>query len=102
MITLAQYKIKYEECYKRMVRVRNLASALTDGRFWFGATSLRLDIEHFMKTIESVYKAYTTAPSFQSKDFTMYVKKLEQDVKDFEELLVKTKEISEANKKNGY
>ena len=51
MITLAQYKVKYQELYKRMVRVKNLASALKDGRFWFGATSFRLDVYKYMKTI---------------------------------------------------
>ncbi len=102
MVTLEQYKIKYEECYKRMVRVKNLASALKDGRFWFGATSFRLDIDKFMKTIKSVYDAFTTAPSFKSKDFTQYVNKLENDVKCFEEQIIKVKEISEANKKAGY
>ena len=102
MVTLAQYKIKYEEFYKRMVRVKNLASALSDGRFWFGATSFRLDIDKYMKTIESVYNAYTTAPSFQNKDFTTYVQKLEIEVANFEAQLIKIKEISEANKKAGY
>ena len=51
MITLSQYNIIFDECYKRMTRVRNLASALKDGRFWFGATSFRLDVDKYMKTI---------------------------------------------------
>lgn len=102
MITLEQYKVIYENCYSRMTKVKNRASALKDGRFWFGATSFRLDVDNFMKTIESVYNAYTTAPSFKNKDFTQYVQKLENDVKGYEEYLIKVREISEANKKNGY
>ena len=102
MITLEQYKVKYEECYQRMIRVRNRASALTDGRFWFGATSFKLDIDKYMKTIKSVYDTYTTAPSYKSKDFTAYVDKLELNVRGFEEQLIKVIEVCEANKKNGY
>ena len=102
MVTLSQYNAKFEECYKRMTRVKNLASALKDGRFWFGATSFRLDVDKYMKTIASVYNVYTTSPSYKSKDFTQYVEKLENDVKGYEEYLIKVKEISEANKKNGY
>ena len=102
MITLEQYKVIYENCHVRMTKVRNQASVLKDGRFWFGATSFRLDIDKFMKTIESVYNAYTTAPSFKNKDFTQYVQKLENDVKGYEKYLIKVREISEANKKNGY
>lgn len=55
-----------------------------------------------METIESVYNAYTTAPSFKNKDFTEYLKKLENEVKDKEEYLIKVTAISEANKKAGY
>ncbi|MBO5357531.1 MAG: hypothetical protein J6A95_07155 [Clostridia bacterium] len=102
MVTLEQYKIKYRELYKRMERVRNLASALSDGRFWFGATSFKLEIKKYMETIESVYNAYTTAPSFKNKDFTEYLKKFENEVKDKEEYLIKVTAISEANKKAGY
>ena len=102
MITLSQYNAKFEECYKRMTRVRNLASALKDGRFWFGATSFRLDVDKYMKTIKSVNDAYNSAPSYQSKDFTQYVEKLEYDVKGYEEYLIKVKEISEATRKAGY
>ena len=102
MITLSQYNAKYDECYKRMTRVKNLASALKDGRFWFGATSFRLDVDKYMKTIKSVHDVYNSAPSYKSKDFTQYVEKLENDVKGYEEYLIKVKEISEANKKNGY
>ena len=102
MITLEQYKLKYQELYKRMERVRNLASALSDGRFWFGATSFKLEVKKYMETIESVYKAYTTSPSFKNKDFTDYLKKLENEVKEKEECLIKVTEISKANKKAGY
>ena len=102
MITLSQYNAKFEECYKRMTRVSNLASALKDGRFWFGATSFRLDVDKYMKTIKSVNDAYNSAPSYQSKDFTQYVEKLEYDVKGYEEYLIKVKEISEATRKAGY
>ncbi|MBO5439108.1 MAG: hypothetical protein J6A53_00465 [Clostridia bacterium] len=55
-----------------------------------------------METIESVYNAYTTAPFFKNKDFTEYLKKLENEVKDKEEYLIKVTAISEANKKAGY
>ena len=102
MVTLSQYNAKYDECYKRMTRVKNLASALKDGRFWFGATSFRLDVDKYMKTIQSVHDLYNSAQSYQSKDFTQYVEKLENDVKGYEEYLIKVKEISEANKKAGY
>ena len=102
MITLSQYNAKFEECYKRMTRVSNLASALKDGRFWFGATSFRLDVDKYMKTIKSVNDAYNSAPSYKSKDFTQYVQKLENDVKGYEEYLIKVKEISEATRKAGY
>ena len=95
MVTLAEYTAMYEKLYARMVRVKNLASALKDGRFWFGATSFRLDVEQYIKTIESVYKVYTTAPSYANKDFTAYVKRLETEVAQMEEKLKKVKEASD-------
>ena len=94
-MTLAEYKVAYEQLHNRMVRVKNLASALKDGRFWFGATSFRLDVEHYIKTIESVYKVYTTTPSYASKDYTAYVKRLESEVAQMEEKLKKVKEVSD-------
>ena len=94
-LTLAEYKEAYAKLYKRMTRVKNLASALKDGRFWFGATSFRLDVENYIKTIESVYKVYTTAPSYASKDYTAYVKRLESEVAQMEEKLEKVKEASD-------
>ena len=102
MVTLSQYNAKYDECYKRMTKIKNLASALKDGRFWFGATSFRLDVDKYMKTIQSVHDAYNSTPSYQSKDFTQYVEKLENNVKGYEEYLIKVKEISEATRKAGY
>ena len=96
MITLTEYKEIYKEYYERIMRVKRLASALKDGRFWFGATSFRLDVQQFIETMEKVYTAYTTAPSFKSKDFTSAVEKLKRDVTDKETTLKRVKEISDA------
>ena len=94
-MTLAEYKAAYEQLHKRMVRVKNLASALKDGRFWFGATSFRLDVEQYIKTMESTYTVYTTAPSYAKKDFTDYVRRLETQVTQKEEKLAKVKAVSD-------
>ena len=102
MITLSEYKVIYKEYYERIMRVKRLASALKDGRFWFGATSFRLEVDKYIETMEKVHQAYTTAPSFASKDFTSMVEKLKREIEDKEAYLEKVKEISEANKKNGY
>ena len=98
MVSLAEYKAAYAGFYARMTRVKNLASALKDGRYGFHATSFRLDIEKYMSQIEKVYQLYTTAPSYKSKDFTDYVKKLEADVSYMEERLKKETAISNAQR----
>ncbi len=97
MITLTEYKVIYKEYYERIMRVKRLASALKDGRFWFGATSFRLEVDKYIETMEKVHQAYTTAPSFASM-----VEKLKREIEDKEAYLEKVREISEANKKNGY
>lgn len=102
MITLSEYKVIYKEYYERMMRVKRIASAQRDGRFWFGATSFRLEVDKYIEVMEKVYKAYTTTPSFASKDFTSAVEKLKKEVQDKEIYVEKVREISEANKKNGY
>ena len=94
-MTLAEYKAAYEQLHKRMVRVKNFASALKDGLFWFGATSFKLDVEQYIKTMESAYTVYTTAPSYAKKDFTDYVKRLETQVAQMEEKLEKVKAASD-------
>lgn len=95
MVTLAEYTAMYEKLYARMVRVKNLASALKDGRFWFGATSFKLDVEQYIKTMESAYTVYTTTPSYAKKDFTDYVRRLETQVAQMEEKLAKVKAASD-------
>ncbi len=102
MITLSEYKVIYKEYYERIMKVKRLASALKDGRFWFGATSFRLEVNKYIETMEKVYNAYTTVPSFASKDFTSMVEKLKHEVEEKEIYLEKVRAISEANKKSGY
>ncbi|MBQ4071491.1 MAG: hypothetical protein IJD51_03655 [Clostridia bacterium] len=96
MVTLSEYKVIYREYYERMMRVKRLASALKDGRFWFGATSFRLEVKSYIETMEKVYTAYTTAPSFASKDFTSALAKLKHEVEEKEATLKRVKEISDA------
>jgi hypothetical protein len=102
MITLEEYKELYPTIRKRVEKIYTRATKISTKGNFFEPISLKLGLEKYLIVLDKVYQSYITAPSFKSKDFTSYVKKITAEIEDYERIATKCESIAEAMKKGGY